>query len=177
MGYPESMLTLSLLRHAKSSWDDAELQDFDRPLSKRGESAGPRMGAYMAEQGLNPDLIICSPAVRARQTLDLVLPRLVGDPTVTFEDNFYLAAPSVMLARIRQIEANVRHAMIVGHDPGMHGLALELSGSGEAENLNALAAKFPTAGLAVIGFKVRDWSKIGPGKGRLQLFVTPKMLA
>lgn len=177
IGYPGEMLTLSLLRHAKSSWDDSQLDDFDRPLSKRGERAAPRMGAYMAEQGLDPDLILCSPAVRARHTLDLILPHLAGGPTVVYEDNFYLAASSVLLARLRHIGSNVHHAMIVGHDPGMQGLALELSGSGEADSLRALAAKFPTAGLAVIRFKVRDWPKIEPGKGRLDLFVTPKMLA
>ena len=105
------------------------------------------MGAYMAQQGLAPDLVLCSPAVRARQTLDLVLPRLAGGPTVVYEDSFYLAAPSVLLARVRRIEAKVRHVMIVGHDPGMQGLALELSGSGEARKLQALAVKFPTAGL------------------------------
>jgi phosphohistidine phosphatase len=177
MRYPCAMLILSLLRHAKSSWDDPSQKDFERPLSKRGETAAPRVGAFMAKQGLAPDLVLCSPAVRARQTLDPVLPHLAGGPTVVYEDNFYLAAPSVMLARVRSIEAKVRHVLIVGHDPGMHELALELSGSGEAEMLQALAAKFPTAGLAVIGFKARTWSKVGPGKGRLQLFVTPKTLA
>jgi phosphohistidine phosphatase len=171
------MLTLSLLRHAKSSWDDPALKDFDRPLSKRGEHAAPRVGAYMAAQGLAPEFVLCSPAVRARQTLDLVLPHLAGGPTVVYEDNFYLAAPSVLLARVRRIDAKVRHVMIVGHDPGMHGLALELASAGEAETLPALAGKFPTGGLAVIRFKARDWSKAGPGKGRLELFVTPKMLA
>lgn len=171
------MLTLSLLRHAKSNWDDPSLKDFDRPLAKRGENAAPRMGAYMAAEGLAPELILCSPAVRARQTLDLVLPRIAGGPTVVYEDGFYLAAPSVMLARVRRIEAKVRHAMIVGHDPGMQGLALELAGTGEAELLQALAVKFPTGGLAVIRFKARDWSKVGPAKGRLERFVTPKMLA
>ena len=177
IGYPAAMLTLSLLRHAKSSWDDPSLQDFDRPLSKRGENAAPRVGAYMAANGLAPDLVLCSPAVRARQTLDLVLPNLAGGPTVAYEESFYLAAPSVLLARLRRIEAKVRHVLIVGHDPGMQGLALELSGAGEAGTLQAVAVKFPTAGLAVIRFKTRDWSKIGPGKGRLELFVTPKMLA
>ena len=171
------MLTLSLLRHAKSSWDDPSLKDFDRPLSERGENAAPRMGAYMAAQGLAPELVLCSPAVRARQTLDLVLPHLGAGPTVVYEDRFYLAAPSVMLARVRRIEAKVRHVLIVGHDPGMQGLALELSGTGDAETLRSLAAKFPTAGLAVIRFKGRDWSKVGPGKGRLERFVAPKMLA
>ena len=93
------MLTLSLLRHAKSGWDDSSLKDFDRPLSERGETAAPRMGAYMAAQGLAPDLVLCSPAVRACRTLDLVLPHLAGGPTVVYEDNFYLAAPSVLLQR------------------------------------------------------------------------------
>ena len=171
------MLTLSLLRHAKSSWDDASLKDFDRPLSERGETAAPRMGAYMAAQGLAPELVLCSPAVRARQTLDLVLPRLAAGPTVVYEDRFYLAAPSVMLARVRKIEAKVRHVLIVGHDPGMQGLALELAGSGDAEALRSLGRKFPTGALAVIRFNARDWSRIGPAKGRLELFATPKTLA
>ncbi len=171
------MLTLSLLRHAKSSWDDGSLEDFERPLAKRGESAAPRMGAFMAEQGLAPQLILCSPAVRARQTLDLVLPRLAGGPTVVYEDNFYLAAPSVLLARLRKIEGKVSHVMIVGHDPGMQGLAVELAGDGDAGMLQALAVKFPTAGLAVIRFKARSWAKVGRGKGRLELFTTPKTLA
>lgn len=171
------MLTLSLLRHAKSSWDDGSLKDFERPLAKRGESAAPRMGAFMAEHGLAPQLILCSPAVRARQTVDLVLPHLAGGPTVVYEDNLYLAAPSVLLARLRKIEGKIDHVMIVGHDPGMHGLAVELSGGGEAGMLQALAAKFPTAGLAVIRFKARSWAKVGRGTGRLELFTTPKMLA
>ena len=170
------MLTLSLLRHAKSSWDDASLKDFDRPLSERGETAAPRMGAYMAAQGLAPELVLCSPAVRARQTLDLVLPHLAAGPTVVYEDRFYLAAPSVMLARVRKIEAKVRHVLIVGHDPGMQGLALELAGTGDAETLRSLGRKFPTGALAVIRFNARDWSRIGPSKGRLELFATPKTL-
>lgn len=171
------MLTLSLLRHAKSSWDDASLQDFERPLAKRGESAAPRIGAYMAEHGVAPQLILCSPAVRARQTLDFVLPHLAGGPTVVYEDNFYLAAPSVLLARLRRVEARLQHVMIVGHDPGMQALAVDLSGGGDAELLQSLARKFPTAGLAVIRFKARAWSKVAAGAGRLEVFVTPKMLA
>lgn len=170
------MLTLSLLRHAKSSWDDVSGDDFQRPLAKRGESAAPRMGKFMAEHDLAPELILCSPAVRARETLDLVLPHLGGGPTIIYEENFYLAAPSVLLARLRKVEGKVRHVMIVGHDPGMQTLALELAGTGDAKTLHALAAKFPTAGLAVIRFKARDWGKIGPAKGRLELFMTPKTL-
>jgi phosphohistidine phosphatase len=170
------MLTLSLLRHAKSDWDEPAVKDFDRPLAERGEKAAPRMGAYMAQRGLSPDLILCSPAVRARQTLDLVLPHFTGGPTVTYEERFYLAAPSVLLARIRKVAKTTSHVLIIAHDPGMQGLAIELAGEGERDALQALASKFPTAGLAVLTFKVRDWAKIGPAKGRLELFMTPKTL-
>jgi phosphohistidine phosphatase len=171
------MLTLSLLRHAKSSWDDPSLKDFDRPLSGRGKDAAPRMGAYMTARGLAPELVLCSPAVRARETVELVLPHLAVGPTIVYEDTFYLAAPSVMLARVRKVEAKVRHVLIVGHDPGMQGLALDLAGTGDAETLQSLGRKFPTAALAVIRFKAREWSKVGPAKGRLELFATPKTLA
>jgi phosphohistidine phosphatase len=170
------MLTLSLLRHAKSSWDDPAVKDFDRQLSDRGEKAAPRMGAYMAEHGLNPDLILCSPAVRARQTLALVLPQLCGGPAVTYEDSFYLAAPSLLLARIRKVGNTTRHILIVGHDPGMQGLALELSGEGNREQLQALASKFPTAGLAVLTFQLDEWADVAPAGGRLAHFMSPKRL-
>jgi phosphohistidine phosphatase len=168
------MLTLSLLRHAKSSWSDARLKDIERPLSDRGEKAAPRMGAFMARRGIEPDLVLCSPAVRTRQTLDLVLPHFKEAPKVVYEDALYLASPATLLKRVQKVAAAVRHTMIVGHDPGMHVLALELAGSGADEDLQALAQKFPTAGLAVIAFKARSWSKLGGG--RLELFMSPKRL-
>src|SRR5215510_2210381 len=130
------MLTLCLLRHAKSSWDDASIEDFDRPLAPRGEEAAPRMGAYMAAQGIEPELILCSPATRARQTLSLVLPKLAGQPSIEFEDGLYLASASALLARIRQVRGKTQSLMLVGHDPGLHSLAVELSGRGDAEDLN-----------------------------------------
>ena len=128
------MLTLSLFRHAKSSWDDPGVKDFDRPLAPSAERRPPRAWApSWPSMTSQPQLILCSPAVRTRQTLDLVLPHLSGDPTVVYEDGFYLAPASQLLARVRKVEAKVRHVMIVGHDPGMHGLAVELAGSGAPE--------------------------------------------
>jgi phosphohistidine phosphatase len=170
------MLTLSLLRHAKSSWSDPRLKDFERPLNDRGETAAPRMGAFMARRGLAPDLILCSTAVRARQTLNLALPHLKGAPAVTYEDALYLASSATMLKRLHRIGAEVRHTMIVGHDPGMHALAMELAGSGRSDDLGRLAEKFPTAGLAVIVFDVDAWSEVHWGGGRLKLFTAPKRL-
>jgi phosphohistidine phosphatase len=171
------VLTLSLLRHAKSSWDHPQLKDFDRPLSSRGEAAAPRIGAFMAEHGIMPQLALVSTAVRTRQTLDLVLPWLPKRPVTVFEDTLYLATPTVMLARLRRVEAGYGHVMIVAHDPGLHGLAMSLAGTGEPALLGALAAKFPTAALAVIDFDAGAWPKVRPGGGRLRLFVTPKRLA
>jgi phosphohistidine phosphatase len=170
------MLTLSLLRHAKSSWSNARLKDVERPLNDRGEDAAPRMGTFMARHGLAPDLILCSPSVRTRQTLDLLLPRLKATPEVFFEDSLYLGAPATMLKRLRKVAAAVRHTMIIGHNPGLQSLALQLAGSGEEEDLEALAEKLPTTGLVVIAFDVPAWSKVKPGGGRL-LFTAPKRLA
>jgi phosphohistidine phosphatase len=170
------MLTLYLLRHAKSSWDDSSLQDFDRPLADRGEKAAARMGAYIESQGLVPELILCSSAARTRQTLDLILPLLSTKPSVEYETGLYLATSSQLLARIRKVGSAVRKLMLVGHDPGMHGLALDLSGTGRKDDLQRLASKFPTAGLAVITFDSRAWSKVQPASGHLQRFVTPKTL-
>jgi len=172
------MLTLSLLRHAKSSWDDPSLEDFDRPLARRGIDAAGRMGRYIQAHDLAPALIICSDAVRARQTLELVLPHLAAKPAVTYERGLYLASPQSMLARVRKLDAaDVRHVMLLGHDPGIHALAVDLAGTGEPRHLASLARKFPTAALAVIRFTVRDWAKAAPAKGKLMLFVAPKMLA
>jgi phosphohistidine phosphatase len=112
------MLTLSLLRHAKSSWADSRLKDIDRPLNERGEKDAPRMGGHLARQGLVPDLVLCSPAVRTRQTLALVLPHLKPSPEIVYDDALYPGTPPAILKRLRNVAAEVRHAMIVGHNPG-----------------------------------------------------------
>ena len=170
------MLTLSLLRHAKSSWAESSLGDFDRPLNARGRDAAPRMGAYMAGQRIAPELIVCSPAVRTRQTLALVLPHLQRTAEVAYEDDLYLASTGQLLKRIRKTADTVAHLMVVGHDPGMHGIAVKLAGAGDPAALDLLIAKFPTAGLAVIVFDAASWHDVGAGDGRLQLFMTPKRL-
>jgi len=170
------MLTLSLLRHAKSSWANPRIDDFERPLNERGEDAAPRMAAFMARRGIAPELILCSPAVRTRQTLELVLPHLPGNPKVVYEDVLYLAAASALLKRVCKVAAKVRHTMAIGHAPGLHTLAQELAGAGTREDMQALAEKFPTAGLAVIVFAARTWAGVNRGAGRLELFMTPKRL-
>ena len=171
------MLTLSLLRHAKSSWGDLELDDHERGLSPRGLAAAPRMGRYIAKQKLKPDLVLCSGAVRTRATLALVLPELGAPPPgIRYDDALYLASPITMLDRLRRLGKGPKHVLMVAHNPGLHALALELTGSGDAKALAELATKFPTAALAVLTFETANWRDIEAGSGRLQEFVTPRKI-
>lgn len=170
------MPLLSIFRHAKSSWSDPGLSDFDRPLAPRGEKAAPRMGAYMAQAGLVPDLVLCSTAARARQTLEGALPHWRVVPEIRYEESLYHAGPEQMLRQINRIPEDCAHAMLIGHNPGMHSLALGLVGAGAPELIDDMSFKFPTAALAVIAFDAR-WPDIGSGQGRLTHYMVPKRLA
>jgi phosphohistidine phosphatase len=171
------MLTLSLLRHAKSSWADSKLEDHERPLAKRGTKAADAMGAFIAREGLRPDLVLCSGSVRTRATLALVLPEFGNPaPQVVFDDVLYMATPAALLGRVQQVKSDMRHVMLIGHNPGMHALALELTGKGNRKDVEALATKFPTCALAVLTFKARKWPDIGSGGGKLELFMSPRRL-
>ena len=167
------MVTLSLFRHAKSAWDNPGLGDFDRPLAPRGEKAAPRMGRYMAREGLEPELVLCSAAVRARQTLERTSAEWSTSPEIRYEEGLYHAGPGEMLRALKAIPASCAHAMLVGHNPGMHSLVLTLCGDGEADAMDILEMKFPTAALTVIRFE-GDWESVVPGAGYLQRFVLPR---
>ena len=169
------MVTLSLFRHAKSAWVNPGLGDFGRSLAPRGEQAAPRMGAYMEREGLLPDLVLCSTAVRTRQTLELAQAEWKSPPDIRYEAGLYGAGPGEMLRFIHALPARCRHAMLVGHNPGIHSLAKMLCGDGEADAMGALKMKFPTAALAVIEFE-GGWGAIAQGAGYLQRFVVPREL-
>jgi phosphohistidine phosphatase len=171
------MRTLLLLRHAKSSWDDPGLEDFDRPLAPRGEKAAPLMAAYLTNAGPRPDLVLCSPAVRARQTWSLVA-RSLGDAIDVKElRGLYLGAPSRLLEAVHRAPDQATCVMLVGHNPGMEHLAMALAGpASKPKAMAKLHAKFPTAALAEIEFDAAAWRDIGAGAGRLTRFVRPKDL-
>lgn len=172
------MRRLLLLRHAKSSWDDPGLEDFDRPLAARGERAAPAMAAYLEMKGLRPDLVLCSPAARARQTWALVAQSLGDGVEVKELQSIYLGAPSRLLEAIRRAPDSAACVMLVGHNPGMEHLAMALSGpSSKPKALAKLHAKFPTAALAKIEFDAATWRDIAHGTGRLKRLVWPKDLA
>jgi phosphohistidine phosphatase len=174
------MTTLLLLRHAKSSWDTMSLPDYDRPLAKRGRKAAPLIGAEIAQLGLRPDLILCSGAVRTRETLDLVLPALgAPQPEIVYDDAIYMATPTILLGLLRKLPTGgsaPKSVLVVGHNPGLEELSELLVGGGSAEAQELMAEKFPTGALAVFTFPGDAWSDIALGAGKLAHFITPAQL-
>jgi phosphohistidine phosphatase len=171
------MLTLSLLRHAKSSWKNPTLPDFDRPLATRGRSDATRMGKAMAAREIAPDLVLCSGARRTRDTLDLVLPELKAEPKVVYEDRLYHASPAAMLDMLRGVGANASQVLLLGHNPELQAFALDLVGSGSKRRRDQMAEKFPTSGLVVMTFPAGLWQDVAVNSGELKLFLTPRTAA
>jgi phosphohistidine phosphatase len=170
------MLTLTLLRHAKSSWKSPTLPDQDRPLAARGVTDAPLIGKALAEHGVDPELVLCSSARRTRDTLALVLPELKVEPRVVYEDVLYHASAGEMLQILHRVGADAKSIMLVGHNPEIHELALDLIGSGPQHLRVRLGDKLPTGGLVVISFPASAWSDVAVNSGSLGLFLTPKDL-
>jgi phosphohistidine phosphatase len=162
-----------LLRHAKSSWAEPGLRDHDRPLNERGRRAAMAMGAYLRTEGLVPELVLCSSARRTSETLALL--ELPGWVAIAVEHALYLAPPAAVLARLREVDDSVGRLMVIGHNPTMHALALELVGSGEPAALARLAEKYPTGALAVLRVN-GDWADLDRRGGHLERFITPRAL-
>jgi phosphohistidine phosphatase len=170
--------TLLLLRHAKSAWSDPRLDDHDRPLSVRGERAAQAMADHIARAAPRPDLILCSTAMRTRQTLAPLLKRL-GSPTppVSLENGLYLASEDVLLAHIRAVADGAPTVLLIGHNDGIGQLAANLAGSGPSDALAQLREKYPTGALAVLRLADGAWSDLKPGAAKLVDFIRPRDLA
>ncbi len=163
-------LTLSLLRHAKSTRDDFTGPDIERPLNKRGDRNAAAMGAWMAASGIAPTRVLCSPSKRTRQTLAHVLPNLAGEPSVKLPDDLYLAGPLVLLKHLHAAEPRDAHVLIIGHNPGLHALALDLIANGPQDRIGLLGRKLPTCGLVVLRFDFATWTEVVAGTGTLLSF-------
>jgi phosphohistidine phosphatase len=165
---------LYLLRHAKSSWDDAGLADRDRPLAPRGRKAARRIAEHLG----NPEVavVLCSSAVRTRQTLDAILPALDGDPEVLVEDGLYGAMADSLLARLRAVPADVPSVLLIGHNPGIGDLALELAGRGDGAALQRLREGYPTGALATLAIPDGGWAELADGGAELTGYVVPREL-
>jgi phosphohistidine phosphatase len=165
---------LILLRHAKSAWPD--VADHERPLAPRGRRDAPAAGRWLSKAGLVPDRVICSTAERARETWQLAETKLDAHPPVVFDERVYGATSTGLLDLARQTPSGVRTLLIVGHDPTMRELTLELaSAQPEDERQEALGRvriKFPTAAIAVLAF-TGAWPGLAPGQARLTDFAAP----
>jgi phosphohistidine phosphatase len=178
------MKRLLLLRHAKSSQDDAR-DDKARPLNARGRRDAPAMGAHIHKQLWLPDCVLCSSARRTRETWAGIAPELDASPRVEFEDALYLASAKRIVSLVREVgvrEAGdeVRTLLVIGHNPGMEEAAAMLArkpaDKSEAALLEKIAAKFPTCALAVLDFEVARWADVAAHTGALAAFVRPKEL-
>jgi phosphohistidine phosphatase len=167
------MRTLYLLRHAKSDRNDPALADFARPLAARGRRDAPAMAAYMRERNYRPDVILCSPAARTRETLELLRPILAADIDTEYDRKLYLASAEAMLQRLRSLGEEVGSALVIGHNPGLAGLAAMLAPRGERRALARMREKFPTSGLAVIHLHIDRWEQAEAGAGSLTDFMVP----
>jgi phosphohistidine phosphatase len=170
------MHQLLLLRHAKSSWDDAGGPDRDRPLNARGRRAATAMRSAMRERGLAPDLIFVSSAARTMETMHALEP---WDDTPLIEplDELYLASQARLLATLRGVAETVRTVLLIGHNPGMHELAAALTDPRASPDplVRAVHDGFPTGALAEFSV-TSPWSRLSPNGGRLLRFLTPRML-
>ncbi len=169
------MKTLYLLRHAKSSWSDNGLRDHDRPLAKRGKEATAVLAAHIAAAGVAPAIVLCSTARRAQETLDGVKSALDDDVAVWSDEGLYGADSDDLLAVLRELPGTVPSAMIVGHNPGLQDLAIELAGDGDQRALARLHGKFPTGALATLRVP-ETWASLAPGRATLEGLVVPREL-
>jgi phosphohistidine phosphatase len=170
--------TILLLRHAKSAWGQAGLDDHERPLSRRGERSAEAMAEHIVHQAPRPDLILCSTAVRTRQTLAPLIHRLASPaPPISLEAGLYLASEDRLMARLQAVPDGIRTVLLIGHNEGIAELAAALAGRGASVALANLRAKFPTGALAVLRAPDGAWADLAPGGTELLAFVRPRDLA
>ncbi len=172
------MLTLYLLRHAKSSWADEGQPDFDRPLNLRGRRDAPLIGRFMAANDMQPELVLCSAARRTRETLALMLPYFDRDITILMERALYELGSGLALEdRLRSLPAGVARVLVVGHNPVLEELALNLVGpQSDDDAAREMALKYPTGGLAHFRLDCPAFTDTAARCGQLISFTVPKSL-
>ena len=174
------MRRLMLLRHAKTEHDAPSGRDQDRRLDPRGHRDAAEIGGWIGRHPPFPDSVLVSHAIRAHQTWEVAweaMKDLVPEPVVELMPELYGADAAELLQIIRDAsDADPHRLLLVGHNPGMHELALALAGSGDAAGRKALADNLPTSGLAIFDFAIDDWADVAFRRGRLVSFVSPKLL-
>lgn len=170
------MKTILILRHGKSDWGNSDLDDFDRPLAKRGLNDAPLMGELLAQFESVPDLILASPARRAKQTTELVAEACGYHRPIQWENSFYGGDSEVLLAALQRLPAAVERVMLVGHNPTLEETIADLLCVTEVGWSDTFPVRLPTAGLACLEVDLVDWADLEPGEAALRWFVIPKLV-
>lgn len=160
---------LILTRHAKSSWDDPNMADHDRPLNERGKAAAADLGGWLASRGYVPDEVLCSDALRTRKTWSGIAPALPGTPILELKPALYHAGPDVMLAVLRHAKGDT--VMMIGHNPGIAEFASRLVARAP---INPEFHRYPTGATLVVDFDIADWGQAEWGRGAVMDFVVPR---
>ena len=170
------MRRLFLLRHARARGPDATGDDFGRRLASEGRRAARHMAEFMRDHGLCPEFFLCSAAIRARQTWEILDPVISGAAGVAVEGDLYLASSARLLGRLGRVQDRITSVMLIGHNPGIGSLAGLLVGGGNKAALADLRRDYPPGALAVIDLDIASWREIAAGVGSLDAFVTPRAL-
>ncbi|MGH9229580.1 MAG: SixA phosphatase family protein [Acidimicrobiales bacterium] len=169
------MNILYVLRHAKSNGDDSGMTDHDRPLAPRGRRATTRLADHVRRSRIQPDLVLCSSARRACETLERIHAAL-GAKHVVVEKKLYGASAAELLVRLRRVEDDVRSVLVVGHNPGLQDLVVTIAGDGDDDALLRVRRTFPTGALATLSFPAQGWNRLGPRSAHLETLVVPRDL-
>ncbi|MEU1416621.1 SixA phosphatase family protein [Streptomyces sp. NPDC004096] len=164
---------LVVLRHAKSAWP-AGVPDHERPLAPRGRRDAPAAGRALAESDWLPDLVLCSTAVRARQTWELASAQWGTPPPVRFDPRLYAADVPELLESVHHAPTEAQTLLLIGHNPGLTDLVLELAGDGLDDTVDRVRAKFPTSGIAVLARHGGTWDSLAPGTALLTDVIVPR---
>lgn len=171
------MKRLIILRHAKSSWDDSSLSDFDRPLNERGIKAARRMGVEVKNRSMGFDQVLASPAVRVRETLDRVAEGSGDRFDVEFDERIYMASADALLDIVRGILDDSKAPLLVGHNPGLEQMLARLTSDDVRGLRDKVLGKYPTGALAVVELPAEHWREVEEGSGEIVELILPRELA
>lgn len=162
---------LYLLRHAKSDWNNTFLSDFERPLNQRGRRSASKIASFISTNKIRPELILCSSARRTRETLEIIQHSFNPKTEFSIENELYASSVYDLIKRIQRVPDSIKSLMIIGHNPGMQDLSLQLSTSSELRD--QISEKFPTGALVDVFIETESWSRIAQGEARIISFTTP----
>lgn len=171
------MRRLLLFRHSNAERADAGVSDLARELSPQGRSDAALIGTYLANHSFRPNRTLVSPAIRTRETWRQAAAALRAAPEPVFDERLYNASPETLLDTIRETPHSIETLLLIGHNPGLHELAILLVGTGDIDTRERLRENFPTSGLAILDFAVDRWAAVHARSARLERFANPKSIS